>query len=187
MIQVTSKTKLAARRQVLEQLQGILERYRARLHKSHYVVYNINNSISVMLGLISQPLMPEDGQALYTASMANAQLLTQLTGSSSEELGMLYFHAARGLASQSTKKEPEPCQEHFNKVVDLLSQASDHYMATLGPEHDLTDTAKGFRKFCREFIAIGPAGVRGMGQHPDVTFHIFLGQELADYMIRGYS
>ena len=182
---VTSAMPLAARRQVHAQLQSMLQRHQSRLHGSHYVVYNINHSISVMFGLISQPLLPEDGRALYAASMANAQLLMKLIGGSSEELAMLYFHAARGLASQSTQKEERPWQAHFNRVADMLSLAVDHYVATLGEEHDLTDTAKAFRKFCKEFVDIGPDLVKGMGQHPDTAFHIFLGQELADYMIYG--
>lgn len=179
---VTSRTALGERREVVARLQHLLKPYLPRLPECHYVLFSVNEFISIMLGLISQPLLPSDCEALRTASLSAVVVLARLTRTSTEDLGMLYFHAARGSAGRSVDKEPEKWNAHFNEVVKLLLLARDQFRAVLGPEHDLTDTAEAFVKFCLELADVGPTEIKGIGHHPDPSFLLFLGQELCDYM-----
>lgn len=179
---ITSEALLPKRREAVMKLLGLLSHNKARLHDSHSIVFNIKQTIASMLGQTREPLSAKDGETLHNASLNAADLLARVTKASSPDLAALYFYAARGSVSRHVDMEMAPWQAHFDETRRLLGLALDHYRASLGPDHDLTDRSKMYVDFCRKFSELGPEKMKKMGKPPDGTFLNFLGEELCSFL-----
>lgn len=179
---ITREALLPERREAIMKLLALLSNNKARLHDSHSVVFNINQRIANMLGQTREPLSAKDGETLRTVALSSADLLFRLTKASSPELAALYFFAARGSVSRHVDMEMVPWQAHFEETSRLLGLARDHYMASLGPDHDLTDRSKMYVDFCRRFSELGPEKIKKIGKPPDGTFLNFLGERLCSFL-----